>query len=78
MRYTHHMIRNFISDSIMQKFLRFAHAIRLKIFFSILQHNLYIRAVTLSIIFQIESEGVFEKSHYDSNMTHNICDIHII
>ena len=23
-------------------------------------------------------ESFFEKSHYDSNMTHNICDIHII
>ena len=33
MQYTHHMISNFISDSVMQKFLRFAYAKFLKSFF---------------------------------------------
>ena len=34
MQYTHHMILNFISDSVMQKFLRFAYAKFLNDFFS--------------------------------------------
>ena len=33
MKYTHHMISNFIFDSVMQKFLIFAHAKFLKPFF---------------------------------------------
>ena len=33
MQYTHHMISNFISDSVIQKFSRFAYAKFLKSFF---------------------------------------------